>query len=87
MNGTEVLANIHGSKELIDTTTTLMSGVYNKIWYDIHEEYDLWHNVQETMNGYQEWDDQPNIIEDTSPNYESPSEHIEPDFHIGDSQT
>ena len=38
------------------------------------------------MNGYQEWDNLPNILEDTSPNYESVSEHNKPDLYIGDCQ-
>ena len=31
INGTEALVNIHGIKESITSTTTLMSSVYNKI--------------------------------------------------------
>ena len=80
MNGTEALANIHGTKESIADITTLVSSVYNEIWYNVHEDCDLWHDVLETMNGYQEWDDSPIILEDTSPSYESLSEHIEPGF-------
>ena len=57
-----------------------MSSIYNELWYNAHEECDLWHNVLETKNGYQELDDSPNILEDTSPNFETPSEHIRPDF-------
>ena len=67
MSGTKTLANIEGTKELIATTTTLTSSVYDKIWYSTHEECDLWFNVLETMDDYQEWDDQPKILEDTSP--------------------
>ena len=87
MSDTEALANIDGTKESITTTTTLASSVYDKIWYNTYTECDLWHDVLETMNGYQEWDDLPNILEDTSPNYESTSEHIKPDFYIGNCQT
>ena len=86
-NSTEALANINVTKELITTTTLSMSTVYNKIWYNAHEEYDLWHDVLEIMDGYQEWDDPPTILEDISPNYESSKEHIEPDFYISDRQT
>ena len=64
-----------------------MLSVYNKIWYNAHEEYDVWHDVLETMDGYQEWDDPPTILEDTSSNYESPNEYIQPEFYIGDCQT
>ena len=64
-----------------------MLRVYNKIWYDDHDECDLLHDVLEFMNGYQEWNAPPNILEHTSPNYESLSEHTEPDFYIGDCQT
>ena len=87
MSGTEALANIDGTKESIPTTITLTSSVYDKIWYDIHEECNSWHNILETMKGYQEWDNPPKILEDTSPNYESASEHIKPDFYIDDCQT
>ena len=52
-----------------------------------HGECDSWHNVLETINSYQEWEDTPNIIEDTSPNYESASDHIKPDSYIGNCQT
>ena len=52
MGGTEDLANIYVTKESIATTTTLMPSVYNQIWYNTHEEWDSWHNVLETMNGY-----------------------------------
>ena len=83
MNDTEALAYIHGTKESITVTTALMSSVYDKILYNIREEYDSWHDVLETMNGYQEWNDPPNILEDTSPNYEFSSENIKPDFYIG----
>ena len=76
MNGTEALANIDGTKESIATSTTLTSSVYDEIWYNTHEEYDSWHDILETINVYQEWDDPPNILEDTSPNYESASKHI-----------
>ena len=64
-----------------------MSTTSNKIWYDAHEEYDSWHDVLENMDGYQEWDDSPTILEDTSPNYESLKGYIEPDFYIRDRQT
>ena len=64
-----------------------MSTVYNKIWYNTHEECDLWHNVLETMDGYQEQDDLPINLEDTNPDYESPKEHIKPDFYISNRQT
>ena len=37
INSTEALANIHGTKESITTTTTLMSSVYNEIWYNTNE--------------------------------------------------
>ena len=87
MNSTEALANINRRKEPITTITILMSSVYDKLWYNTYEECDSWHNVLETMKGYQEWDDSPNILEDKSPNYESQSEHIKPDFYIGDRQT
>ena len=87
MNGTGALANIHGTKESIATTTTLMSSVYNEIWQDTHEECDSWHDILETMNVYQEWDDLSNVLEDTSTNYEPLSEHIKPDFNIGNCQT
>ena len=87
MNGTESLTNIRETKESSATTTALMSSIYNEIWYNVHEECGLWYDVLETMNGYQEWDDPPKILEDTSPNYQSPSEHIKPDFYISDYQT
>ena len=37
MSGTEALVNIDRTKESIANTTTIMSSVYNKIWYDAHE--------------------------------------------------
>ena len=37
MSGTEDLVNIDGTKESTVTTTTLMSSVYDKIWYNTHE--------------------------------------------------
>ena len=40
MSGTEDLVKVDGTKELIDTTTTLTSSVYGKIWYNTHEECD-----------------------------------------------
>ena len=33
-----------------------MSTKDDKLWYNAHEEYDLWYNVPEIMNNYQEWD-------------------------------
>ena len=33
MNSTEDIINIDGTKELIATTTSLISSVYDKIWY------------------------------------------------------
>ena len=86
-NGTEALANIDLTKESIATTTTPMSAIYNEIWYNAQEEWDSWHNILETMTGYQEWDDPPTILKDTSPNHESPKEHIGPDFYINNRQT
>ena len=86
MSGTETLANIVGTEESIATTTTLKASVYKEIWYDTNKECDLWHDVLETMNGYQEWDNPPNILEDTSPNYKFASEHIKPDFYIDNRQ-
>ena len=63
---------------------TLTSSVYDKIWYNTHEECDSWYDVLETMENYQEWDNPSNILEDTSPNYEPASDHIKPDFYISD---
>ena len=48
-NGTAALVNIRVTKELIATTTTHMSTVYNNMWYDAHEDCDLRHYVLETM--------------------------------------
>ena len=87
MSGTEDLVNINGIKESISTTTTLTSNVYDKIWYNTHKECDLWYNVPETMDNYQEWDNLPNVLKDTSLNYESASDHIKSDFYISDHQT
>ena len=87
MSGIENLVNIDGTKESITTTTTLTSSVYDKIWYNTHEECDLQYNVPETMNNYQEWDDPLNILEDTSHNYEFASDHIKQDFYIDNRQT
>ena len=84
MSGIEDLVNIDGTTELIATTTTLTSCVYDKIWYSTHAECDSWYNVPETMYIYQEWDNPPNILEDTSPYYEPASDHIKPDFYIDD---
>ena len=42
ISGTEDLVNIDGTKESITTTTTLTASVYDKIWYNTHEEYDSW---------------------------------------------
>ena len=52
-----------------------------------NHHYDNTYDVLETMNGCQECGDPPNIIEHTSPDYESLSEYIEPNFYIGDCQT
>ena len=71
-------------KKKIATTTTLTPSVYDKILYNMHEECDSWYNVLETVNGYQKCDNPPNILEYTSPSYESASEHIKPDFYIDD---
>ena len=87
MSGTEDLVNIDGTKESITTTTTLKSSVYDEIWYNAHEECGSWYDVPETMDGYQEWDNPSTILEDTSPNYKSASNHIKPEFYIGDRQT
>ena len=54
ISGTEDLVNIDGTKESIATTTTLTSSVYDEIWYDTHEKCDLWYDVPEIMDGYQE---------------------------------
>ena len=62
MSGTEDLVNINGTKESIATTTILTSSVYDEIWYNTHEECNLWYDVPETMNNYQEWDNPPNIL-------------------------
>ena len=86
-NGTETLANTNVTKESITTTTTSMFTPYHEIWYNTHEECDSWHDVLETLDDYQEWNYPPTILEDTSHNNESPKEHIEPDFNIGDCQT
>ena len=87
MSDTEDLTNIDRTKESIATTTTLTSSIYDEIWYNTHEICDLWYNIPETLNGYQEWDDPPNILEDTNPNYEFESGHIKPDFCINNCQT
>ena len=82
MSGTEDLVNIDGTKESIATTTKLTSSVYDEIWYNTYAECDAWYNVPETMDNYQEWDNPPIILEDTSKNNESPKAHIQPDFYI-----
>ena len=64
-----------------------MSTEDDETWYNANEEYDSWQEVPETMDNYQEWDDPPIILEDTSKNNESPKEHIEPDFYICERQT
>ena len=64
-----------------------MPSVYDEIWYNTHEECDSWYNVPETMNGYQKWDDPPNILGNTSHNYESASGLIKPDFYVGNHKT
>ena len=87
VSGTEDLVNIDGTKESIAITTALTSSIYDKIWYDTHQEFDSWYDVPEIMNNYQEWDNPPNILEDTRPNYESVNDHIKPDFYIGNCQT
>ena len=82
----EDLANMDVTKEsfVTTTTTTTMSTKDEEIiWYNANEEYDSWHEVPETMDNYQEWDDLPIILEDTNKNNESPDDHIEPYFYIG----
>ena len=87
MSGTEDLVNIDGTKESIATTTKLTSSVYDEIWYNTYAECDAWYNVPETMDNYQEWDNPPNVLENTSLNYESASDHLKPDFYINNRQT
>ena len=52
MSGTEDLVNIDETKESTATTTTFTSSVYDEIWYDTHEECDLWYDVLKTMDNY-----------------------------------
>ena len=87
VNGTEVLANIDVTEESITTKTTSISTIYNKVLYNAHTECDFWHDVLKTMDSYQAWDDPSTILEDVSPNYESPKEYIEPVFLICNCQT
>ena len=59
----------------------------DELWFVAHKAFDLWYNNPETMNNYQEWDDPPNILGDTSIISEYLNKHIEPDFYIGKHQT
>ena len=78
-SGTEDPANVDVTKKLVATTTTPMSTEDDKTWYNANEENDSWHEVLETMHNFQEWNDPPFILKDTSKN-KSTEEHIEPDF-------
>ena len=87
INGTETAARIDFTKESIVTTTTSMSIKDDELWFNAHGESDSWCDVPETMDNYQEWDNTPNILGDTSIIDESPKEHIESDFYISECQT
>ena len=52
MSNTEDLVNIDRTKESIATTTTLTPSVYDEIWYNTHEECNLWYDVPETMDNH-----------------------------------
>ena len=73
-------ASIDVTKESTVTTTISMSINDDKPWFDAHEEFDLWYDTPETMDNYQEWDDPPIILKDTSKSNESPKEYIDPDL-------
>ena len=86
-SGTEDLADAEVTKESVPTTTTPMSAKDDEIWYNTIGEYDSWYKVAEIMDNYQERDNPPIILEDTSKTNESPKEHVEPDFYLGERQT
>ena len=87
IDGTETVASIDITKESTITTTTSMSTKDDELWFNAHEESDSWYDTPETMNKYKEWDNLPNILEETSIINESPNKHIQPDFYIGKRQT
>ena len=87
IEGTETTANIDVIKESTVTTTTSMSTKGDELWFNAHEDSDSWYDAPETTDNYQEWDDPPNIIGDTTIINKSLDEHIEPDFYIGERQT
>ena len=86
IDGTETAASIDFTKESIVTMTVFMSTEDDELWSNVHEESNLLYNVPETMDNYQEWDNSPNILQDTSIISQSPKEHIKLDFSIGKRQ-
>ena len=57
-----------------------MSTKNNKIWYNANKEYDSWYKVVATMDNYQEWDDPPIILEETSKKMSFQKNILNPSF-------
>ena len=77
---------INVAQDSVTTTTTSMSIKDDKTWYDASKEYDLWHEVTETMDNYQEWVDLPTVLR-CMDKTEPINEHIQPDFHDSEHHT